>query len=329
MKIQAVIVTYANRGEFLSQCIKSLYEAGVVDLVVVDNRADYDVPAILSKCIGLKYDVIHLEKNQGSAVGYNVGMQKVMQGDADFIFLLDDDNVVLPGAIAHLQDVWQSKKEEYNSNLLMIGATRPAHVKSTDPTGKGQSHDSFLGFDRRDIYLKIIKNIFGKERWHSFCHEEVRRVDFAPYSGLFFSRNLLNVVGLPNKEFVLYADDTEFTYRVTQNGGAIFLTGKPFVNDLEESWNVGDEYSNSFRRWLFGGSDIRVFYSVRNHVYFEIFSRKPKNQFSRMLNKLIYMAMLNFFSMFWGKRQRYRLICEAVALGEAGKLGLHDKYRIQ
>ena len=51
-------------------------------------------------------------------------------------------------------------------------------------------------------------------------------------------RSLYQAIGLPLRELVLYADDTEYTRRITAMGGRLRLVTDALIDELELSWNI-------------------------------------------------------------------------------------------
>ncbi len=127
------------------------------------------------------------------------------------------------------------------------------------------------------------------------------------------------------RDLVLYADDTEYTRRVTKLGGKIELVTEAELEDLEGSWNLKSKYSNTFIGWLDGGSDFRAFYAARNHAWFDrhvwIDSR-----IEYFVNQAIYMALLKFFSLRARRSDRYSLLLEAIENGKRSKLGVSARH---
>jgi GT2 family glycosyltransferase len=132
-------------------------------------------------------------------------------------------------------------------------------------------------------------------------------------------------IGLPRADFVLYADDNEFTYRLTHGGGSILLVTGALIEDLESSWNIKNRSSSSFGSLLGGPADFRVYYGIRNQAYFEAYCM-PNDRRIFWLNRMVYLLMLYVLSRFTGRLSRYRLIVEAVRDGLAGRLGTHRRF---
>lgn len=147
----------------------------------------------------------------------------------------------------------------------------------------------------------------------------------APPIGFLFHRDLIQSIGLPNADFVLYADDNEFTYRIVKKGGRTLLVTSALLDDLESSWNIKRRFSNGFVGMLKGEGDFRAYYGMRNGTYFDARCFK-KNAFLFWLNRKVYMIILFMLSIALKKHARYRLLHEAVDDGLSGRLGINERF---
>jgi hypothetical protein len=151
------------------------------------------------------------------------------------------------------------------------------------------------------------------------------RLDVAPYSGLLLHRELVQSIGVPDKRLVLYADDTEYTWRITAGGGRIVLVTTARLKDLEQSWGIKARYPNSFAAWLCGGTDFRAFYGMRNQTYVDYCVRSPRGVIV-VLNYLVYRWGLWLSAWREGRLTRYTLLCRAMARGRTAQLGVASEF---
>jgi len=143
-------------------------------------------------------------------------------------------------------------------------------------------------------------------------------VPVAPYGGLFIHKNIINKIDYPNENFYLYADDHEWTYRITKNGGKIYLILNSKVDDLELSWHVPKEIKETSFSIISKGNPFRVYYSVRNRVYFEI-NNLVNSKIIYLINIFMYLLLISLSS-----SKNLKLIIKAIKDGLKGKLGKVD-----
>jgi len=318
-------VTYGNRWQFLEQVLKRA--AGfkqVVDIIVVDNASVYDVAA-KAKTISDKITTITNPENLGSAGGYKMALEYgVNHTNTDLFLLLDDDNVPDDGATSVLLDEWDAiDSDDDKKALFCFRDDRRPHVliaKGEDPYRFYLVKDNFLGFHLfrifknkfykiRDIYRKDKKDYFKKRA----------AMPYVPYGGLMLHRQMIGKIGYPDERMFLYVDDSEYTYRITQNGGTIWLIPSCGVTDIDKSQGINYK-KRLFHSQLLDEWSFRTYFHVRNRLYF--YSRVAiANKFIFRLNKLIYLAWLRIVSMLSNKTAEYKKLVAAVNDGLNGNMG--------
>jgi GT2 family glycosyltransferase len=326
--VSIVTVTYGDRWPLLARVLEYIEADPKIDhVVVVDNGAHTPVAALVERACLRKAIVVRNPRNLGSAAGFKLGIATVLPYQPAWIWLLDDDN--LPDPIA-LDMILRSAAEldPAERGRTAFVAFRPEHhvdvAAGEDVRRCFPPHSSFCGFHVGDIPHKVWRRI--RRRRPPALREMPARValPYAPYGGLFFHRNLLDKIGTPNEALVLYADDTEFSSRIVQSGGRLWLlTGAPII-ELEPSWNTKRARS-SFEAWLTGNADFRVFYRARNRAYFD-YTVWSRNKMIYRLNRFTYLLILRAFALRHRKIHRYDLFRRATTLGETGRLGLQDEY---
>jgi GT2 family glycosyltransferase len=296
-------------------------------VVVIDNGAHIPIGPLVERAGLRKAIVVRNPRNLGSAAGFKLGLETVLAYDPQWIWLLDDDN--LPGPIA-LDKILHSTAalDPAERGRTAFVAFRPEHhvavAAGEDVSRCFPPHSSFCGFHVTDIPHKIWRRILRRRPPASREIPGRVALPYAPYGGLFFHRKLLETIGTPNKDLVLYADDTEFSSRIVQSGGRLWLlTGAPII-ELEPSWNT-KRAGSSFEAWLTGNADFRVFYRARNRAYFD-YTVWSRNKMIYRLNRLTYLLILRAYALQHHKVDRYHLFRRATTLGESARLGLENEY---
>lgn len=325
-----VTVTYGSRSQLLSRALASAFDEGLSHAVVVDNASSVPVGELMTGIFGSRVSVITLPRNTGSANGYSTALKEAYLQGAEYIVLLDDDNVFNAGSLAKLRSAYEQAGQSIPKEHLTVVGMRPGHqhdvLRGIACELINPKPDSFFGFHLLDIPGKIRRILSGHADSAKLAElPALVRLDVVPYSGMLFRRELLERHGYPDARMVLYGDDTEFSYRVTRAGGSNLLVTDALISDLEASWNERTEYVSSFRTWLCGPGDFRAYYSGRNGAYFEHHVR-PHNPRIRAINRSAYLLLLRIASVRLGKGPRYRMLREAIADGESGRLGMSSDY---
>jgi GT2 family glycosyltransferase len=163
-----------------------------------------------------------------------------------------------------------------------------------------------------------MKRKFGIQTFKEDKTIKSGKVSVAPYGGMFFHKNLIDSIGYPNEEFYLYADDHEWSYRITKNSGDIYLVLDSLVDDIDTSWHVKSSFI-PFINYLYYGTDFRVYYAVRNRVKFEI-NDLLMNKTSYLINKYLLLLILKFFSVLKSPN-KYKIVKKAIFDADNVKLG--------
>lgn len=324
MKVYAVTVTYGNRFHLLRQVIDAALVEGVAKVIVVDNNS---VPESREKLRAYekelgpqKIKVLYLDDNYGSAGGFKRGLEAAYNDpDCEFIICLDDDNVISTNALLKLQNVYEYLGLEYTD--LMLGLSRPDWLGDQQSAQQGlvktYSSNNFKGFN----FFKSLKRKFFKDKAKSSSILfPLQPAEVSAMGGLVFHKKVLSKIGYPNEDFIVYADDHEFTYRFTHSGGYLFMCNRIIVKDIDFT-TVSDE-GKKIGHFDRNFSEFKLFYGVRNHTYLS----------KKFITNRVYFYCNMFFFLIWQFRyffktspklffKRYLLYIKAIKDGLKGNMG--------
>jgi len=342
VKVTAVIVTYGRRWHLLEQSLAAALEAGSDNAIVVDNGSKEDISKYVSKAFPQRVIVLRLDVNTGSAGGFHAGITAAMTGGAEYILLLDDDNCPKKEAISELERAFQDKLAQTARDRLCVVACKLQNYpgiqkRENEPQAwqpgpsAGQLRNAFLGFDLVHSLERFVRRNLdsrrGTDRDNRVKPSATYRVTTAPYGGMFFHRSLIDRFGYPDRHFVLYQDDIEFTLRISCGGGQVWFIRDAHIEAVDRSWFRPEMRMSALELWLTQGSDMRVFYTVRNCAYIEARVHKPSLR--RSLNRCVFVSALIVLSSLYGKWKRVGIIMDAVRFGEAGHLGTNSVYPLE
>lgn len=336
MYICVVTVTYGDRSAFLKEVVAALsgIQASnrITHLLIVDNGSSEATRAYLCKLKqhNPRAKVIRFAENRGSAAGFRAGLEAALEADCDYIWLLDDDNKPEPTALSALIEAAKAQGE---AAFLSLRTDRPPYIRYAE-TGNwaacfGQPN-SFLGFSWRDIPQRVTRHIRPEA---PPARPQPRIVPYAPYGGLFLSKTRLRKIGLPREDFYLYADDFEFTHRLTKAGIPITLIPESVLIDIDAAWHTrsGQKRDYFLSPFILTSPQAdklkRLYYSFRNGVYFETTSLGV-NPFEYRLNGFLHLFMLGLMALSGAVSRfsttplrSYYTLLEAARDGFRGKLG--------
>ena len=323
-----VIVTYGSRLRFLARVIEAALAEDAAMVLVVDNGTDEDCRAGLARLqqqYGARLEVLTLPENTGSAGGFKAGLAHVLaQQRCEYVWLLDDDNVPRKGALAALHAHCAALTPAHPRDGLMLLSLRDRNKMQRLAAGLPvrrvlPRRSGFQGLHLPGLLEKLFYRLPGLRRKAAAGVQARVVLPYASYGGLFFHRDVLGRIGLPDERFFLYVDDREFTYRLTRQGGSIFLVPASRLEDIDRSWGKAAAKPKE----LMSDSDFRVYYSIRNNAYFN----KRYWTDSRLmyaLNMAVYCALMAAYALLRGRWARWRLIRRAIADGHAGRLGRQE-----
>ncbi|MEM4439424.1 MAG: glycosyltransferase [Pyrobaculum sp.] len=283
-EVCVVTVTYGDRAHLLKRVVERCLEEGVKKVVIVDN-ASHGKSREIIPTLPKTYNnvvVISLRENTGSAGGYKRGLEYVYNdAECKYVWLLDDDNLPTRGALQALLRAYNEINHPHKEHKVALASAReqPLHVlrreiKEGIPT-RVLRKNAFLGFNIMYLLPRKIFSMLNMSLSASCIKTmgaHIVRRPYAPYGGLFFHKSLIDTIGYPDERFYLYADDTEWTYRITCKGGAIYMVLSSIVLDIDDE--------NRQRRTLRGlplsaarfyvfMPEWKLYYTVRNRVYLE------------------------------------------------------------
>jgi GT2 family glycosyltransferase len=321
MKIIAVIVTYGNRFVFLDQVVQASINEGVSEIWIFDNGSSSEskekIDSLKNKYKDLK--LFTNENNIGTAGAYSIILELAFKLENDFFFwFLDDDNLPTRGSLKALKEAYVLLSRSFEDPVLYSyrgSQWKEDFLAVSRGTIKSPRINAFCGFD----ILSYLGNKFSREH-SSVAYDEIKfpiiKVNYGPYGGLFSHISNLKKIGLPKKEFFVYADDHEYTIRFSQVGVSQFLIYSSQIEDLDMSFKEGEDiFSPNI-------SLIKLYYSFRNTTFF--YSQLKTKNFKYQLNRISFYLIICYWAFFKFLRSpifiyvRLKFLFSAVNLGEKG-----------
>ena len=325
--VVAVTVTYGCRHEMCAQVITGALADGASHVVVIANGVDKASESALrglAAAEGSAVTVVFRDDNAGSATGFAEGMEQAARGSAPIMWLLDDDTAPQRGSLEATLAVLNELRETVGDDSLAVACARPSRSVQRDllyglpPADAFPGGSSFLNCALSDVLRRARRRRGRKEPRSQPGSTFVAGLPCAPYGGLMFHRAVIGRHGFPDRSFVTYEDDTEWTGRIVRASGVLALAWAVPLRELEPSWSQ-EQSGNPARRLLEAPSSARAYYSTRNRVYLE--RRSSRHRPAYLLNKAVFVGMLWVEALRLRRRERLALIFAAIRDGEAGHLG--------
>lgn len=325
-----VTVTYSDRLVYLQRLIEQAFAfEQITRVVVVSNASSAPLDQLTSRWPG-QVRIIRLEQNTGSANGYAVGLEAALAEGARYIWMMDDDNAPTASAVRLLHEELATLGEAVGLQRAAVLGFRPSQqediARGVPRRFITQPRSSYFGFHVAQLPYKLWRRL----PWGRPKGTPPRAVDlpFAPYGGMLAHRSLYEAIGLPLRELVLYADDTEYTRRITAMGGRLRLVTDALIDELELSWNIKAHTRNIYEAFLLGDSDFRAYYTARNQAWFDTYVWAASPWLYR-LNRRIFLALLRHVARRQSAPDRLRLIEQAIRDGESRTLGMNQTFPLR
>ena len=335
-----VTVTYGNRFHLLRQVIEAAFNEGVDKVIVVDNNSRPESRKRLKEYHELnkdRVDVLYLSENLGSAGGFKKGLKRAYNDpECEFIWLLDDDNLPMPGSLKILKNFWKNFDLENKKEKLALRSFRRKEglrevlietLTSNNPEMVlGRKNSFILDFHILDIPKYIKRIVFRKlDIKKEFKMPVFGQVAVATYGGLFFNKKLLDTIGYPKEEFYLYVDDREWTYRITKNGGKIILLTESHIKDIH-SWITQKGTGLSL---FMPSNTFRIYYLVRNGIYFRM-KYRVDNKLIYYFNMFVFLFLVLLHNLiFLHDITGFKILLMAIEDANKGKLGKNPLFQLE
>lgn len=325
--ISVITLTYGDRLHLLEQtCAGCLADPAVSDVYVVNNNSKSDLTQLTARWGG-RIKLITLSRNTGSATGYIRGIDAAVAGGMPVIMMIDDDNVLADGALALLHRELLTLQAHHGEDKAGVFGSRlfqnPRQLEGYRSDFVYPRSSSFMGFS----LLHTLQRKWMMRRGTYLRPEEDRTpvVPMGPYGGFMAGRALFQAIGRPEERFALYYDDAEYTYRVTANGGVMKLVLDAEIIDIDARQSEKIDEPTVFLMLLKAPSLFRLYYSVRNGIWFE-YNQRRSNPVAYRVNRAIFLFFLKRTARKLGFPETYKVFLAAVQDAEADRLGENENY---
>ncbi|MDL4772839.1 MULTISPECIES: glycosyltransferase [Thermomonosporaceae] len=243
-RVTAVVVTYERR-DLLVEALTALdAQTRRPDaVIVVDNASTDGTPDLVRERFG-HADLVELAGNTGGAGGFATGIVRALELDAELIWLMDDDTVPEPGALAALLDARERGTAPGGGGAASGRA--PALVASRVVWTDGRDHP---------MNTPRVKPGASRDELAAAAVAGCKPVRSASFVSVLVDAAVVRERGLPVADYFLWNDDFEFTTRLLRGRTGLYCPASVVVHKTR----------------TFGGTDAdpgdRFYYEVRNKLW--------------------------------------------------------------
>lgn len=244
--IAAVVVTF-NRLAKLKKVLTSLASQTRLpdQLIIVDNASTDGTAAYLdeySHTFGLKnriaLTIVTLKTNMGGAGGFSAGMQKGYDLGADFVWIFDDDGYPQSEALERLT-------QGYDNAVRELGPDVPYACSMV----------RFIDGNISEMNNPVPTWDWG--RLQAKGHLNLVLVTACSFVSVLIPRWVMELHGLPYKEYFIWFDDAEYTMRITKQCPGVEVVDSVVLHDMGVNKGVNFKMIDGKNAWKFA-------YGIRN-----------------------------------------------------------------
>jgi rhamnopyranosyl-N-acetylglucosaminyl-diphospho-decaprenol beta-1,3/1,4-galactofuranosyltransferase len=242
-RVCAMVLTHNRRAQVKRLLVSLKAQTHpALDIVVIDNgSSDGTVEALAREMPEIR--CLALESNLGVGAGYNAGLRQAAGADYHYFWLLDDEAVLAPDALAQLL-----KAAQVDVRCAVVGSV----ILNLDQRG---ARTSLIEFGGGRIHwgkgqIEYVGQNQAEAEWQAGT---VLDVDFTHFASTLVAHSLLERIGPLHEEIFLFTNDISLSLRSRKNGGRVVLARASRV------W-----HPQSYGKPL---TPERQYYSARNHLF--------------------------------------------------------------
>lgn len=227
MKTSVIIVTY-NRLNLLKECIDCVKEnySYVDEVFVVNNNSNDGTKEYLESTMDEKIVPINLSYNVGGAGGFAHGLNYAYENSkSDYFLIMDDDTMITNKTIPSLFSAAKKLNNKFgflSSNVRWFKNDSPSYL-NTPVASKDWTDKSQMGFVK---------------------------LESASFVSFFTRRDVVKKVGLPIKEMFIWADDVEYSTRISKQYPSYFVQDSIVVHKCKNN-GYGDNIITCDKKRIF------------------------------------------------------------------------------
>ena len=203
-KIFIILLNWNNYID-TKECVESLFKISYnnYQIVIVDNGSEDDSYSKLTK--EFKQGVIFIPNgmNMGFADGNNVGIKYAIKNGADYVLLLNNDTIV---------------DRDFLNEMMKVAEKEPS-VGILGPKIYYYSKPGVIWFaDGKFSRIRGGTKVTSMNVKDNGKYDDIKEQDFIAGCALLVKKEVLEKVGLLDKDYFIYAEEADFCIRTKKAG---------------------------------------------------------------------------------------------------------------
>lgn len=221
MKIAVICVTF-NRKELLKKLLSEYENQSecISEIIIINNNSNDGTKEYLNEKYSqnTKFNIINLAENLGGSGGFYTGIVEALKKDFDWIYLADDDAFPEKKMFENfLEKVKKINKNDFSSICTSV------------------INNGKIDLGHRKIYKKEFLNIKKSNVSNLNYREEYFYLNAFSFVGVFINAKKINSQILPEKNYFIWFDDTEYSLQLSKLGKIICIPELRVNHDIVES----------------------------------------------------------------------------------------------
>lgn len=232
MKLGVVIVTY-NRLHLLKECICAcVNQTYKFEKIFIINNASTDgTKEYLNELKYENLEIIDSKENLGGAGGFSIGVEHSLKYSLDYLLLIDDDAIL---------------DKNYNEEIVKYMEKKDKTICAY--SGIVKTND-IIQYEHRRHLLKGFKCVDSKQEEYQ---KEYFDYELSTFCGVYIQTSIIRKIGLPDKDFFIWFDDTEYSLRFREYGK---------IRNINKAWL---DHKTVIAKD--GGYNWKSYYGLRNQI---------------------------------------------------------------
>lgn len=255
MKVSAIVLSWNSR-EYITPCIKSLEKVahpGVdFEIIIVDNGSTDGSPDFLKEKFS-RHTLIINDSNLGYAEGNNTGIRKALDGNSDFVWIVNPDVYVDKDALMELYTAALKYRDTgiFGSKIYFA----PGFEFHKDRYKPEQIGKVIWYAGGRIDWANLIASHRGVDEVDEHQYDRDLETDFVTGASMFIRAQVLQDIGVLDWRYFLYYEENDFCQRALRHGYRLMYIWKSVV------WHANAQATGI-------GSGLQDYYISRNRLLF-------------------------------------------------------------
>jgi hypothetical protein len=204
--------------------------------------------------------VIQTGHNGGFSYGNNVGIRHALAkpDSPDYVFLLNPDTLVEPGAIVKLIDFMEAHPK------VGLTGSRMMYPDGRMQMSSFRFHSVWSEFENA-VRLGIVSKLLENKRVVIPLPDEPVQVDWVGGAAMMIRRAVIDQIGLLDETYFVYYEETDYCLRASRAGWSSWYVPQSIIVHLEgQSTGLSDKKKAPKRRPAYWFASRR-YYFLHNH----------------------------------------------------------------